>query len=956
MGSRPSGSSVVIWLDRLGDVDVAEVGGKAGRLAALGELLRERWQGNRALASARALSSRRAPARREAHEADAHHAHEAADAHDTADALAVTVPPGFCVTTTAYRRFLAESGLDALVTDLDRQLRSGLDESSLVSHARRLRDGIESRELDTALDGELARALSDLGGERTLYAVRSSATLEDQAEASFAGQFETILNVPASEVAAAMRRCWASLWTERAIRYRAERSIDHRSVGMAVLVQVMVPCHVAGVAFSLHPVTGADEIVVEATWGLGEALAQGEVTPDRYVLDKRTLAETQPRDLGAKAHRRVLDPSGGTRLEEVPPDQRGVPCLSPRQLARVGQLTVDLERRLGHPQDVEWGFRGGRLYLFQARPVTTRAATSVFTDVLPADDASWTSGFLEERFPEPLSPLGWSVVRGGFEEFALRDPLRFLGCTDLEGLPLTKLYRGHPYVNVEVFRRLYKLFPDALLPEDAWRYFPGGDTASRKRAAMPSSALDPRVWVSLLRALVGDPGNWSPLHNYLAWERFVPRYDRAISDVDDVLGRDSNLDLPGILRRAAAVEEVNGQLLRIHRWSLTHADLLYTLLRRLGRLWLGRDYAAICSNLVSHLSDHSLEMDAALHRLVDRARESDEISAALRASPTLDDLSARLGGRPEGEALLNGVRGLLRRYGHRSFSLDILHPGFAADPSRLVRLLGSLLEGAAPRAQEERQNAAHRTARARLRRSALGIARWIVFDKVLALTQSYVRLRENQRFHWQKGLAALRKLYLLAGERLAAGGAIASRDDVFFLLEREIRAYARGEATAAELRRLASTRRAEYVELCAEYERSPRLSYPRFLQGGRPLSGESVGSTPGEELRGHPVSPGRARGPVQVVRSPDELPSIPPGVVLVTRGADPGWTPLFGKIAGLVMESGGQLSHGSVVAREYGIPAVVGVPNVTEVLHNGDLVLVDGDVGAVARLESTAGC
>jgi len=901
-GAGMGSGRVVLWLGEVDDARAAEVGGKATRLAAL----------------------RRAGA---------------------------PVPDGFCVVASAYRRFLAGNGLGSLVADLARDLGRGVDEAELRARAARITQEIEGRELDDETAAQLESALAELhGSSGALLAVRSSASAEDLDGASFAGQLETCLSVPAAGVPRAIRRCWASLWTDRAIRYRVERRVDHLRATMAVLVQPMVPCDVAGVAFSLHPVTGADEIVVEGAWGLGEALAQGEVTPDRYVLDKLTLAEVQPAHVGRKAWRRVAEPTGGTRLEEVPTERQLVRALTPERLARVGRLTLDLEGRFGRPQDVEWGFAGDCLYVFQTRPVTALAARSVYTDVLPADVACWTSGFLEERFPEPLSPLGWSVIQRGFEEYALRDPLRYLGCDDLGQLPLTRLHRGHPYVNVEVFRRLYKLFPDALVPEDAWRYFPRGDTASRKLAAVPRSILDPRLWWRLLRSWVQDPGNWSPLHNHREWERFVRGYEGAVTDAEREMDGQPDLDLPGILRCAAAIEEANGRLLRIHRWSLTHADLLYTLLRRLARAWIGPGYAAICSSLVAYLSDRSLEMDAELHRLVERARRSPAVAAALRTAAPVSELGEQLAGDEAGADFLADVRRFLASYGHRSLSLDVLHPSFAADTSQLARLLASLVEeGGVPRNQQARREAALEEARRVIRASPWGLLRWSAFRRLLGLTQTYVRLREDQRFHWQKGLAALRKAYLRAGERLAALGALAEPGDVFYLLKREVEALAAGQAEPASLHRLASVRRAEHVDLCAEYERSPRESYPRFLQGGRPLELETAPGV-GERLKGQPVSPGRARGRVKVVLTPDELPDLRPGDVLVTRGADPGWTPLFGKIGGLVMEAGGQLSHGSVVAREYGIPAVVGIPNATTALRDGDLVIVDGEAGTVAQV------
>jgi rifampicin phosphotransferase len=892
----------IIWLDEPSALDSALVGGKAGRLARL------RGRG-------------------------------------------VRVPDGFVVPVTAYRATVEAEGLVGLV---HRLAEATGDSARSRAIAAELRAAIEARDLPPDLDSALAYALGRVTADATaVFAVRSSAPNEDLAAASFAGQLDTFLNVPTAEVPEALRRCWASLWTDRAIHYRAERGFAQIDSATAVLVQLMVPCEVAGVAFSHDPVSGADQLVVEATWGLGESIARGEVEPDRYVVAKETLAEVGPARIGAKSHRRTSGRASGTRFERVPERLRDRRALSPYQLRELGELLVELESLFGRPQDVEWGLFDGSLYVFQTRPITTlvgRGArpASIFDDDFPRDGSAWTSGFLEERFPEALSPLGWSVIRPGFEQFALRDPLRYLGCDDFGAEPLTRLYRGHPYVAVEVFRRLYKLFPDRLLPEDAWRYFPGGDVDDRSLAACPRSLLSPRLWWSLARGFLTSPSDWSPFGNYLHWERFVPEYERLVDEASARLDRLAAAGTPvELLAVAAALDETNGRLLRIHRWSLTHADLLYTLLRRVARAWIGFGSGRICANLVAALGDRSFEMDESLRELAARSMASPSLVAAVRRAKSVDDLNDMVGASDEGRELVDSLRRFIAAYGHRSFSLDIARPSFAADPEQLLRLLGALLTGAPPRSgQYGRREQATRRARSIIGRPPLGLIRWPFFSWVLRLTQAYVRLREDERFYWQKGLAATRRVYLALGQRLAERGAIARAESVFFLSRDELVA-ALGRGEPADLEPVVSARRAEFRRLAVSSVPGESIGCPRFLVDGRPFGVEAPST---EDLRGQPASPGRVTGPVRIVHSPDELPDVQPGEVLVTRGADPGWTPLFGRIGGLVMESGGQLSHGSVVAREYGIPAVVGVSGATTRLRDGDVVLVDGETGTVSRL------
>ena len=868
------------------------------------------------------------------------------------------VPAGFCVPADAYRAFIASNGLRLAIERLVALLDAGPSDEQLRVAAAAVRAEIEGQTLPPGLADAVAAALARLDPEPTaLFAVRSSAPNEDLAGASFAGQLDTFLNVPAGDVPDAIRRCWSSLWTERVIRYRAGRGFDQLDATMAVLVQKMVPSETAGVAFSRDPISGADFAVIEATLGLGESLARGEVEPDRHQVDKATLVEIRPPSIGAKAFRRTPGRAGGTRFEIVPPWQRRRPALDARLVRELTRLLVRLEDLFGGPQDVEWGVAHGRLVVFQTRPITalgpcSPATASVYDDEFPRDGSVWTSGFLEERFPEPLSPLGWSAIQPGFERYALRDPLRFLGADDFGPAPLTRLYRGHPYVAVEVFRRLYKLFPDRLLPEDVWRYFPDGDVADRKRAAKPRSILAPRVWWSLVRGFLASPSDWSPLHNHRHWERFSRAYEREIAAI---AGRLADLavcrDPEALLGLAAEIEAANARLLRIHRWSLTHADLLYTLLRRLGRLWLGPAYVRICADLVAALGDRSFRMDADLRALADRARAEPDVASVVRRTSRFAEATEALDESEAGRAFLDVLGAFVSEYGHRSYSLDIARPTFGADPSQLLRLIGVLLDGSfAPGDPLRRRQQATKRAREIIRSKPFGFVRWPLFDWLLGLTQAYVRLREDERFAWQRGLALLRRLYLSLGAALVARGGLGDADDVFFLQRAEFTDALRSDERT-DLSLVVEARRREYRRLCAEHERSTADAYPRFLVDGRPLR---IEPTSGESLRGQPASPGRATGLARVVLSPDELPNVRPGEILVTRGADPGWTPLFGTIGGLVMESGGQLSHGSVVAREYGIPAVVGVGGVTARLRDGELIAVDGEAGTVTRLSELA--
>jgi pyruvate,water dikinase len=524
----------------------------------------------------------------------------------------------------------------------------------------------------------------------------------------------------------------------------------------------------------------------------------------------------------------------------------------------------------------------------------------------------WTSGFLDERLVEPVSPLGWSVLRPGLEEIAFREPLRMLGVDPATLEPITRLWNGHPYANVAVFEALYKLFPDWLLPEDARRYFPNGDTSRRQRAPRPRSLLAPEVASALLRSVLADPVATLPFSNVGAWVRFEGRYERACVELGravDALEREPSPNLATVIALIDRVEAENRELLRIHRWSLTHAEVCYSLLRRLARALAGPERAQrYCAEVVGSLGDKTVRLNRAL----------DELRGLARAN------------RPD--QLEAGIAQFLAEFGHRSYSLDLLQPGFAADPSQLLALIDPdgppLTAPGSPRAGEKTSSPSGPAVTA------------FALEPLAAVTRRYLRLREDQRFAWQRGLALLRRLYLLAGQVMAEAGHLGTCDDVFYLTAEEVRRAAL--ETGSDLRETVAARRREFADACASFARDASASYPPFLRGAEPEA--PVGDV---ALEGMPVSPGIGRGRARVVVRPDELASVQPGEVLVTRGADPGWTVVFERLAALVTESGGQLSHAAVVAREYRLPAVLGVSGATTRIRTGDLVAVDGDAGVV---------
>lgn len=518
------------------------------------------------------------------------------------------------------------------------------------------------------------------------------------------------------------------------------------------------------------------------------------------------------------------------------------------------------------------------------------------------DNILWTSGFFNERFPAPISPLGWSLIGPLIEDLALRDPLRFLGYPDAEKIPLTRLWHGHPYANALAFHFYYKVFPDFILPEDAYRYFPNGEVNLRKRAPYPRWIDAPRFVFSLLRAFFSDPFNVSPLNNYRHWARYTHEHDRRVTALRAKVGDHTgsplqNVEPSKIFAALREAENIHRDLLRIHRWSLIDADLTFGLLKRLA----GSNDAA--AGLVAGVPNKTMEVDTALRQIADGKLQ---------------------------------MADFLVEHGHRSFSLDIAVPTFADDPSQVTRMLETLTA-------DHRQPTSNRT-----------VSRQpsAVVSPVAALARHYVAMREDQRYYWQKSLALSRHLYLLLADRLVADGVMANRNLVFYATHDELANYFQRELPKTKLAQSITTRQAEWREYQREFEQSPTESYPAFLTAtlvAPPMQTTNVVTT-NRQWRGRAVSPGIARGLARVVQSPNDLSRIQQGEILVAPSTDPAWTPVFARIGGLVVERGGVLSHSAVVAREYHIPAVAGIPNVVTEIHDGDTIEVDGSKGVVTAI------
>lgn len=852
------------------------------------------------------------------------------------------VPPGFCLTTEAYRVATAHAGLEEIFDALERS--DGTDVATLSALAERAREAVLAVPIPPEIAESVAAEYARLGTDVPV-AVRSSATAEDLPFASFAGQQDTYLNVVGrDDVLDAVRRCWASLWTERAVVYRATQGIDNKTVRLAVVVQRMVDAAVAGVLFTANPVTGRRrEAVIDASPGLGEAVVSGAVNPDHFVVDTGREAVLDRR-LGDK--RLVIRslPGGGTEHIELDDGAREA-CVTDEQLMALAQLGDQAEQHFGAPQDIEWAIDGdGRLWLTQARPITT-----LYPLPATATGPSDPDGPLRVFFSV-------NVAQGVFRPFTPAGIATFrqvgAGAARLFGFPVADPVAG-PSVFAESGDRVFIDLTTAVRSRvgRALMLKVLGVMEARSAAVLRELFDDPRFSItqSSRRPFLHHVGPVAlryrvPPHLLGALARpkhARARVERLGTELDDVLAAPANLSAA---QRIDWIET----LLR-ERFAPMAPRVLPVAAAGFVALWLaGRllgdavrpgDLQAILRGVPHNVTT---EMDLELWQIATRLR-ADEKSVIAFQTHDVEALADQLADGSLPSLAADELISFLDRYGHRAVAeIDLGMPRWSDDPRHILGVLANYLrmttESSAQSPDELfASGAAEAEAMIDTLAGRVGPIRGRLVRALLARTRELAGVRELPKYYFVRIIAAARRELGKVGAELHRLGRIDQPDDVFFLDF----AQARAGLAGADLH--------DAVEAARElYESELRRRHvPRVLlsDGTEPEATATTEAVDGA-LTGTPASSGTATGVARVILDPVGA-HLEPGEILVCPSTDPGWTPLFLTAGGLVMEMGGANSHGAVVAREYGIPAVVGVPNAAATIQNGTEITVNGTAGTV---------
>jgi|TARA_B100000315_G_scaffold260223_1_gene320126 pyruvate,water dikinase len=823
------------------------------------------------------------------------------------------VPAGFHISTATYREFVADNNLQSrILTEAGNA--SGQEQVASQNIAKLFSEV----DISPAVAAEITSAYGRLG-DNPAVAVRSSANAEDLPDMSFAGQQDTYLNViGADALLTAVRDCWASLWTPRAISYRERMGIDHDEVAMAVVVQIMVASEISGILFTANPATGErSEMIANASFGLGEAVVSGQVTPDTYVFD-RNENEVKETVIGTKEQMIVSDGDGGTILQEVPASKRGLSSLSEKHLAELAYLAVRSEQHFeGVPQDIEWAVKDDTLYLLQSRPITNLPPQ-------PLKDLKWeppAPGVLllrrqiVENMPDPLSPL--------FDELYLE-----IGLQNGMNRSLTRMEAPHRIedmtngnvhltVNGYAYQRRDFKAPQGFDPVAMAKFNERG----------------PREWWTKLVDFWRDdwlPGykalidEWSKLDLAAASDTQLLDGIRAISDEDAAYWEESS--------KVFATAKVTDEQLQ-------------------GFLKAAApDHNFTSGMFLSGFTSRTMQAQLDIWEMF-KVIQSDESLTEMVNRTAAPKLLTALQKHAAGGAVIDLVDKYNETYGHQIYSLDFAEPTAAEDPIPIMVALKAQVQDtdydpAKHHAEvSERRKQAVREIRNVLDDNAMAQFRWHLWK-----ARNFYPHREEVVFWLGGGWPVLRKIARELGQRMVDVGTLNEPDDLYFLrtenIEKAIAARTDNEALP-ELAQIA----AEQREL---REARKRIHPPGAIpieRHANPAATQKLNAPDSKVMSGFAVSPGKITGEISVIQSPADFDKMKPNTILVCPMTTPAWTQLFSHAIALVTDIGSILAHGSIVAREFGIPAVLGLGNVTQRLKSGQRISVDGDAGLVEILD-----
>ena len=905
------------------------------------------------------------------------------------------VPAGFIVTADAYRRFVADNQLQ---TEVVRSARPRLKEGypAFEQSSEIIRDLILQSPMNDALVAAVKLAYRDLAtgnGDDASVAVRSSANAEDLPGLSFAGQQETYLNMRGEDaVVEAVRNCWASLWTAQAISYRHQNGIDQNSVAMAVVVQLMVPSEVSGILFTANPASGErSEFIINGSFGLGEAVVSGQVTPDTYIINRSDLRVKQE-ILGPKEHRIVSDGKSGVRMESVADEDRSKSSISIDQLRELCETALRIEQLYeGLPQDIEWAFCNGTLHLLQSRPITNLPAQPIDLVWEPTPPARFVSRRqIVENMPEPISPL--------FEELYLTRGLESPRPKSLMvgGGAMFVTVNGYAYqrfdwpqIIKEADERSQKKQQVRAISEEeieAAEYSAFAEQIQKSKAAAREAAISD---LEPFREQLSDQERLA----YDAWHA-----DQTQADLDDLIVLPESNNPTYIAFNNTTVND--NQLKSWHEETLPRLEGVAEKWRQLdikeasdekllaaivemgieeGRYWSADsshtfgvakstddqlqcflretlpDHNFISGQFLTGIESKAMQANADLFEIAKLVRVNEHLSYIVLTVPSKFLMQA-LRADAQASEVVAAIAKYLEAYGHQGYSMDFIEPTQIEDPSALFATLKGMVRDHSydPKNQARKTSDIREKKLAEISELLSGLSYW-QFRFRLWLALKYNFIREEVAFRFGYTWSILRPMVNELGQRLVKTGTLKEPEHAYFLLSEELEQAISARKDGKSLPELGQRANERCVLREARKLHHPPGTLPAEASEMQSISFKETQIKNDQDsnvMRGFPVSSGSITAKASVILGPAEFDNMIAGSILVSPLTTPAWTQLFANAVGLVTDVGSILAHGSIVAREYGIPAVLGVGDGTKRIKHGQTITVEGDTGMVTIHEN----
>jgi len=854
--------------------------------------------------------------------------------------LGLEVPPCFCIAASVFREHFERNKLFSLAKDAVVEL-SNAESQAKEKILSALRRDIVEAPLAKALRLEIEENYKKLGAD--FVAVRSSGTAEDLPGHSFAGQYDTYLGISSSnDCIEAVKKCWASLWTLRAYEYRQRNSFDHLGINMAVIVQSLIAAETSGVIFTVDPVKDSpSSIVIEACFGLGETLVSGKVTPDRFVVSKKRL-KLLFSTISEKKIERTINPNGLVEEKNIPDERSSVCCLDKKHALKLAKFARKIEAEFGSPQDIEWAMRRNKIFLLQSRPITVLPPETSWDD-----RQIWCCNPAKEVIPDVATPMTASVIGAMLDN--LIEPVMRLLCIDRGDHPIYGLVAGRVYFNGNIWGAVF-------------RDLPGAQGIDFMTAAGSHKGLQKAV-EGLRNSVEEDLPDlkFRRFKFYLkiplvviGMLRNTPKKGRRIISMVET----RNEKWSHVNPASMTVEEIGTCCRRImadFNGLISHVLYLFSMIGALPVLdmicgkWLPEGNVN-SGNLLAGIGgmvDATAGLD--IWRLASAADSQKQVKELILSSNQWRTIEGMLSETDSGREFLTEWNQFMSRHGHHCRGeLELYNKRWSETPDYILKFVRSHIT------QMDKINPVQNFARAaeqrlqlekQCRKQLKNPIKRMIFNYFLARAQQGSVFRENVKSEVIKLLTAKRKFLLELGKKLKEKDILKDADDIFFLRYEEIEPVVLGNA-GPDIRRLIIERRAEYDKNCSVTP--PDTVFGKFDPDN--YVPDAIDKQV-QELKGLGVSSGTATGKARVILRADTDEQLLGGEILVAPFTDPGWTPYFVPAAAIVMDEGGIISHGSIVAREYGIPAVVNVGDATKIIKTGQTIQVDGNLGMVRILQ-----